>query len=308
MVEQLDVPIIDFSVYSETGVVGSEGERQLLAKELCQALGTVGFCYLKNHGFSTAKEQSFFKESSEFFQLPKEVKRKYARQSTTNHGWVHIEGETLNPDRPGDLKEVFNICHHSVTKDLPEEPPNFKTSCEQFFDECMKLTGSVLDALSIGLKLKVKFLKKCHSSMGKKNSFTTLRTLFYPCQAPAFKAGQICCGEHSDYGTITLLFQDDVGGLQALRKDGVYVDVKPVPGTIVLNIGDALQRWSADQLVATKHRVVPESQIQKQTSRQSIVFFVHPDDDVMMECLDGSRKYEPITSGEYTRQRFNATY
>lgn len=88
-----------------------------------------------------------------------------------------------------------------------------------------------------------------------------------------------------------------------------YVPATPIPGTMVVNIGDLMQRWTADGLVATKHRVcIPEIETKKSISRQSMAFFVHPDDDYLIKCLDGSNKYEPITSLDYLNYRFSVSY
>ncbi|CAB4042505.1 UPF0676 -like [Paramuricea clavata] len=122
------------------------------------------------------------------------------------------------------------------------------------------------------------------------------------------KEGQIRLGEHSDYGTITLLFQDQSGGLEIRQEQG-FVSARPIEGTILVNIGDLLQRWTNDKLVSTRHRVViPKEELRRQTARQSVVLFVRPDNDVVIECLDGSGHYPPITALDYLNQRLNATY
>ncbi|KAK2179126.1 hypothetical protein NP493_511g00014 [Ridgeia piscesae] len=129
------------------------------------------------------------------------------------------------------------------------------------------------------------------------------------------KPNQIRCGEHSDYGSITLLFQDDVGGLQVaylfnLRtRDGQFVPATPKTGTIYVNVGLLLQRWTSDKLIATVHRVViPEAPSDREKVRMSIAYFVQPDPDCLVQCLDGSDKYEPITSLEFLKMKLKATY
>lgn len=88
-----------------------------------------------------------------------------------------------------------------------------------------------------------------------------------------------------------------------------YVPATPIPGTIIVNIGDIMQRWTADSLIATKHRVsIPEVETKKRLSRQSMAFFVFPDDDYVIECLDDSNKYEPTTTHDYMHYRFSVTY
>ena len=78
---------------------------------------------------------------------------------------------------------------------------------------------------------------------------------------------------------------------------------------MIVNIGDLMQRWTSDTLVATKHCVrIPEAETRKMLTRQSFVFFGHPDDDYEVKCLDGSDKYEPITGLGYLNYRFSLTY
>ena len=83
----------------------------------------------------------------------------------------------------------------------------------------------------------------------------------------------------------------------------------PIPGTVLVNIGDLMQRWTSDSLLATKHRVlVPEEEFRKRKYRQSIAFFVLSDDDFIVKCLDGSEKYEPISSLDCLNYRFSISY
>ncbi|MBN3307812.1 YQK1 protein, partial [Amia calva] len=134
---------------------------------------------------------------------------------------------------------------------------------------------------------------------GDKNP-TGLRTLYYPpVDRSSVKEGQIRCGEHSDYGSITLLFQSS--------EAGVYISAPPIPGTVLINIADLMQRWTCDRFVSAKHRVLLPADDDK-TTRQSMPFFVHPDDDAIISCFDGSNKYPPINSLDYLNERFYASY
>ncbi|XP_063404384.1 uncharacterized protein LOC134687855 [Mytilus trossulus] len=150
------------------------------------------------------------------------------------------------------------------------------------------------------------FLRKCHSFIGKKGNISNIRSIFYPAVSQtSTKERQVRCGEHSDYGTLTLLFQDNIGGLEVKSRDGEYIPVPPIPGTIVVNIGDLMQRWTSDKLIANKHRVlIPTEEMKQRVDRQSIAFFVNPDENATIRCLDNSNKYEPITSRDYLNQRF----
>ncbi|RAL64891.1 hypothetical protein DID88_001486 [Monilinia fructigena] len=154
----------------------------------------------------------------------------------------------------------------------------------------------------------------------------TLRLLHYPpAKASVFRENklQVRAGEHTDYGSITLLFQDDRGGLQVKSPKGTFVDATPVPGTVVVNAGDLLARWSNDLIKSTLHRVVEPPPKEGQEigeegvypARYSMAYFCNPNFDRMIEAIEGTyggemgeRKYEGINSGEYLVQRLAATY
>ncbi|XP_013379800.1 UPF0676 protein C1494.01 isoform X2 [Lingula anatina] len=306
------VPIVDF--FGHDGVMKSLGT---IGAEIYSAFKSAGFVYLKNHGIAAPKIEAAFNVSREFFQLPVIVKQKYARPTDSNEGWVAVERESLNPERPADLKEAFNFSKKENVKNcLPKEVTTFNPVLADLFDEAQQLTFRVLEALDEGMpgNVNVKIdniFTNSHKLIGKPGNATGLRSLYYPALDPegSIKPGQVRCGEHSDYGSITILFQDDIGGLEVQRVDGMYVPAPPIPGTVLVNVGDLMQRWTADQIKSTKHRVlIPEKELLMRQVRQSIAFFVQPDDNFLITCLDGSNKYEPVSSLDYLNMRFAATY
>lgn len=119
---------------------------------------------------------------------------------------------------------------------------------------------------------------------------------------------------------MTLLFQDDRGGLQVLSPNDTFVDATPIPGTIVVNAGDLLARWSNDLIKSTKHRVVEPPPKQGQDggpthpARYSIAYFCNPNFDKWIDAIPGTvkegeeKKYSGVNSGEYLIQRLTATY
>ncbi|XP_013409545.1 2-oxoglutarate-dependent dioxygenase mpl2-like [Lingula anatina] len=138
---------------------------------------------------------------------------------------------------------------------------------------------------------------------------TAIRTLHYPPagQNRVFQSGQLRCGEHADYGSLTLLFQDSPG-LEIMTEAGKWIPVSPVAGTVVINIGDMLQRWSSDRLPSTRHRVTFGGKEEKSVPRQSLALFMNPDTDTVIRCLDGSDKYQPVTMKEYLAMKHKAAY
>lgn len=317
MVERT-IPVVDF------GVMGLDLDKppsldeesvRILADQIHIAFSTIGFVYLTNHGISEKEIAEVRQAGDGFFNLSTEVKKHFIRPTDgKNFGWVSLERESLNPSRPGDLKEAFNVCElHDETLRWPDqEVPEFKPVVTSFFNKCKDLAFRILDVIGIGLNLQEpSWLSQVHGAIGTLGNATALRLLHYPPLPDkcSIKPRQVRCGEHSDYGSITLLFQDEIGGLEVLPVDGEYTPATPIPKTVLVNIGDLMQRWTADKLISTKHRVlIPEEEVKQRTVRQSLAFFVHPDNEVMIESLDGSKKHPPITSMGYLQQRFAATY
>ncbi|XP_074614192.1 uncharacterized protein LOC141873957 isoform X2 [Acropora palmata] len=274
------IPIIDFGqvcIEPADNDCFSENNMQQLAEELQKAFRTVGFAYIKNHGIPSEKIASIFELGDYFFQLDDDIKQKYARPASgSGHGWVAFEREKVSSDRPADRKEAFNIT----------EPCNEQRDSEIF--------------------------AKTHKAMESTKNATTLRLLHYPSikEESDIKPGQIRCGEHTDYGSITLLFQDEMPGLEVLPLGyEEYIAAPPLPGAIVVNVADLMQRWTADKLKSTQHRVsIPAEEFHRHVPRRSLVFFVHPDDETLVKCLDGSEKYPAVTAHNYLWQRLNATY
>ncbi|XP_060561900.1 uncharacterized protein LOC132721597 [Ruditapes philippinarum] len=305
------IPVIDFDnigVHRKSKSIG-KNEIKHVGNLMKEAFTDVGFCYLKNHGIEQDMVDIYMDISREFFEQPEEEKIKHVREKDQNYGWVGVETEKLNPARPGDWKEAFNFHPAFDPNDWPSV--TFQQASRDMFLKCTELSYRVLDVLSVGLGLGDDFMRNAHKDIGTKDNPTTLRSVYYP-PIPSnldIKSGQIRLGEHTDWGTITLLFQDDIGGLEVEIPGKGFVPVTPIPGTIVVNTGDLMQRWTADKLLATRHRVVfPNKEEKKKKSRQSAVFFVDPHNEYIVECLDGSKKYEPISILEYLAYKFSLTY
>ena len=132
----------------------------------------------------------------------------------------------------------------------------------------------------------------------------------YPPQHESADEGQYGAAEHTDYGTITILWQDDVGGLQVKNRSRDWIDAPTIADAFVINIGDMLARWSNDLFVSTPHRVVNASG----RERFSIPVFYDPDYDTVVECLancassDNPPRYPPIIAGDYITGRYDDTY
>ncbi|KAG9330254.1 hypothetical protein JZ751_026016 [Albula glossodonta] len=184
----------------------------------------------------------------------------------------------------------------------------FRERQVSFFLHCKDLSLRVLRVMALSLGLDADLFLSKHRLIGSEGNGSTLRTLYYPpVRAEVVKEGQLRCGEHSDYGTITLVFQSQEGGLQVLSRSGEFISAPSIPGTVLINIADLMQRWTGDIFISAIHRVLlpPPGDL---STRQSLAFFVQPDDEALITCCDGSEKYPPVKSVDYLMERFRDSY
>ncbi|XP_065139137.1 uncharacterized protein [Paramisgurnus dabryanus] len=308
----MEIPIVDFSVYERENTHVSDDKLEKLVEELRSAFTDVGFVYLKNTGIHQEEVDKVMSVSKKFFSLPEYKKAPFTRGSFScngNHGWISLKTESLNPRRPGDLKEAFNTASLSANINWPSEGvEDFRDIQVSFFLRCKDLSLRVLRVMALGLDLDADVFLKAHKHIGTDVNRTTLRTLYYPPVKSEFVTqDQLRCGEHSDYGSITLVFQSPEGGLQVLSRTGEYISAPAIPGTVLVNIADLMQRWTSDLYVSAVHRVLlpPEGD---SNTRQSLAFFVQPDDEAIVSCCDGSDKYPPVNSLDYLLSRFKDSY
>ncbi len=293
----LIIPVIDLTAFSN----GNAATRQAVVKQIYQACHEIGFMYLQNSGISKNLINQVFTHSKSFFNLPLEVKQKQAwSDEFSNTGYVGIERERLNPNNPGDLKEALNVNKQAAV--------GIDTSIVTFYDSCTELANTILQAYALALELPENYFTTRHNQQNH-----TLRLLHYPPLQTPVKPGQVRAGEHSDYGTITLLFQDDIGGLEVQTTSGEWIAAPAIPDTVIVNTGDLMQRWTNHVFCSTKHRVMIPSDNRVKQSRYSIAFFCHPNDDSEITCLESCQKeqspiYPPILAGEYLLSRLQASY
>lgn len=223
-----------------------------------------------------------------------------------------------------DLKETMEIGREGV-EDLPNRWPDhldddgraFKKTMLSFFDMCNSLHKQIMRAVALGMRLPELFFEEFLNQ-----DDNNLRLLHYPpVRKEIFRRNprQVRAGEHSDYGSITLLFQDRHGGLQARSPRGTFVDITPVADAIVVNAGDLLARWSNDTIKSTRHRVIEppkpageeseNDQRDSYPSRYSIAYLCNPNNDKLIDALPGTygeavpKKYSGITAADYLTQR-----
>ncbi|KAK3942411.1 hypothetical protein QBC46DRAFT_380158 [Diplogelasinospora grovesii] len=328
----LVIPLIDFSKFLD----GDEDEKLATAKAILHGFQTAGFIYLKNIPITHQTRAHVFDTSAKYFRLPIETKLAHAWTTPeANRGYSAPGREKVTQltdvsevdkirNAVPDIKESLEIGREGEpghpnrwpAEEADGELHGFKTVMMDFFDQCKALHVEVMRAIAVGMGLDPMFFDT-FVDVGD----NTLRLLHYPAvDKKVFQVnpGQVRAGEHSDYGSITLLFQDSRGGLQIKSPNGKFVDARPIEDTCVVNAGDLLARWSNDTIKSTIHRVVEpphaEADGDVHPARYSIAYFCNPNFTSHIEALPGTyateteKKYEGINSGEYLVQRLTATY
>jgi isopenicillin N synthase-like dioxygenase len=352
------IPVVDFTKATN----GTREEKEYVARQIDDAFRTVGFVYLKNHGvpldmiqecFTWVRLSTLFTvfppttnltpllQSATLCALPPSTKmlaphppggahhRGYSAPGVEKVSQHEYDINELNKLRSvPDFKESFESGNEHDTAQPNIWPPDsalpgFRAFMQDYFTVCADLVHRVLDSLSIALNVPHPGLSATHAA-----SLFQLRLLHYP----AVAAGELTqhrrsrINAHSDFGTLTLLFQDGVGGLEVEdpAQQGRFRAADPVEGTVLVNVGDLMARWSNDRWRSTVHRVglprgfpgtekgeggdgiVPD--------RYSIPFFATADPETVVEalpgCWDGERlkRYESVTAWGYVQMRMAALY
>ncbi|WP_305983861.1 isopenicillin N synthase family oxygenase [Roseibium sp. MMSF_3544] len=312
---QVDIPVVDLKPLS----AGTEGGLQEVADAIGRAARDIGFFYVKNHGIDAALIERTFSASHALFALPLDAKMALTKDFfKTNRGYVPQEGENLNPGTPPDLKEAFNIGL-DLSADDPRitggEPframnqwpdiPGWRDTLLAYFEAVWALGREMHRAIAVDLGAAPDFFEDKLDA-----PLATLRLLHYPPHPESAMDGQIGAGVHTDYGNVTFLLPDAVGGLEVQRRDGAWLKAPRIDGTFICNIGDCLMRWSNDTYVSTPHRVINSGE----RDRYSIAFFLDPNPDAIVSCLpgcmseDNPARYPAISGADYLRSRLDATY
>ena len=255
----------------------------------------------------------------DFFARPDAEKLHIDITQTQHHrGYGAIATEQLDPSRPSDLKETFDMGlhlpaeHPEVLAGKPLRGPNrhpdlagWQALLEQHYLDMHELAKTLLRAMALALGIERDFFDRRFEQ-----PISVLRLIHYPPRQTASSAAQQGAGAHTDYGCVTLLYQDDAGGLQVQNLQGEWIDAPPIDGTFVVNIGDMLARWSNDRYKSTPHRVISPLGV----DRYSMPFFAEPHPDTEISCLPGCQspehpaKYAPISCRDYMLSRFAETY
>ncbi|RWP28624.1 2-oxoglutarate and iron-dependent oxygenase domain-containing protein [Mesorhizobium sp.] len=303
------IPVVDIAPLLD----GSN--KQAVAKQIRWALSNTGFMYVKNHGIPQEFVDSVFDVSRRFFDLPMPQKMELhvSKSDVALRGYIEPFGENTDPGKTKDLKECFDIGPERPTLEgpffgsnqWPSTLPEFSELTYAYHQKMVVLAKTLLKGIALSLNL-----RENHFENLMRNPISIQRLLHYPPQGGYVGENIIGIGAHTDYGNLTILAQDDVGGLQVMNRDGDWVEGTPIHGTFVINIGDLIQRLTNDVYLANMHRVVNTTG----RERYSIPFFIDADFDAVIEplasCVTDSnpRRYKPVTCGDHKFGRFAASY
>ncbi len=319
------IPLIDIGPFLDGTPEGIEQ----VGAEVDRACTEIGFFQITGHGVPDELIDDVYDSAKAFFHLSEQDKQVAAQPAPDQvRGWSGVGKEglsySLGEEAPGDLKEKMDMgppgidatdpyftCEeagpHFAPNVWPDQPEGMRQIWETYFETMSGLSASIMSMFAVGLGLPIDFFDdkiNHHISM--------LRALHYPNQPNEPLPGQLRAGAHSDYGSLTIVRQEDrPGGLQVFGKGGEWLDVPAVPGALVVNIGDLMAEWTNDKWVSTLHRVVnPPRELADDADRISLVFFHQPNYDAVIECLPTvlgpgeEPRYEPVTSGQHLYDKF----
>ncbi|KAI0546321.1 hypothetical protein F4679DRAFT_587665 [Xylaria curta] len=320
-----EIPVIDL----EPMFSSDFSERKKVSSAIRVAAVNNGFFYIKNHGIPSQTIARCKEQILNFMKQPLEMKElieshKYSkfyngylgRRKTqispsetvdVREGFTFRYSPELDPDHPKDISQVPDEIRRWIrgedfvwegTQHLPE----FKRDCVAYWSACLRLARKLVRMFALSLDLEEDYWDEKVTHPGADGVFN-----YYPARTQD-EVEQKCVGlgSHTDLQLFTLLWQDSVGGLQVLTREGQWIKAPPIEGTIVVNIGDYMMRLCNDIYKSTVHRVTNEST----QERVSMPFFFGLNfncvESVVPSCTSESNpaKYEPISCGDWCQKRF----
>lgn len=311
------LPLIDIADLRS----GDRAAREAVARRLGEACEQRGFFYVVNHGVDAALMDQVFACSQRFFALDEASKMQVdKRLSRCNRGYEPLRAQTLEAGAAPDLKESFYIGAEVPEDDprvqagrfntgpnqWPAQWPEFRRVMQAYYQQAYGLGATLIRGMALSLALPEHYFDAYLQ-----DAAATLRLLHYPPQPANPAPGEQGCGAHTDFGGLTLLLQDQAGGLQVWDAQAAgWIDAPPVPGAYVVNIGDLMARWTNDRYVSTLHRVINRSG----GDRYSVPFFftgnpLHPI-ACIPSCLDAGQtpKYPVVTVEQHQIACYQRTY
>jgi isopenicillin N synthase-like dioxygenase len=289
---------------------GESAKRDAFCTRLYEGLTRYGFIILVDHGVPTQLLASAYELSARFFAQDESTKRRYAQGP---RGYTPFRTEKAVGHKAADLKEFWQIGPERAgpTARGPTEPPNvWPDAPEGFRDTFLTLyralqeTGRLLlEALAPGLKTPQGFFSRMVD-----DGNSVLRLIHYPPIPADAEGGSLRSAPHEDINLLTLLVAAQGPGLELLDRDGRWLPVEAARDALIVDSGDMMARLTNDVVPATTHRVTNPAG--PNVSRYSMPFFMHPNSDVVLECLPScagaGAKYPPVRADEFLEERLRA--
>lgn len=301
------LPVIDFSNYGDEASLEA---RKRVARALRDACTDTGFFYLVNHGISAAEIDLAHDWGRVFFDLPREEKAK------CNFTPVGGKNPGANPDKEADQKETYSLPRPLLPGETEDAPvrtagrgrwpdpalmPGFREFLEPHIVKRIRVAQRLCRAFALSFGLPEDYLDAAHRFPSGSITYN-----YYPPLDPA-TVGRTQWGisPHTDYGTFSLLSQDELGGLEVRDSEGAWIDMPPIAGAFVVNVADLLARWTNGVYVSSLHRASNFNTHGR--ARISLPLFFNPYYKTVIECLPTCQgpgnppKYEPVEAGPYVQ-------
>lgn len=309
MPEFSELPILDISPLSGNSAI----EKEALARDFARIYGELGFGYITGHGIDPALIDAVFEQNRRFHDLPVTEKLKITLNEV-HRGYIPYDTSTdVNSDFAEVTRPNQSESFMMMRGDAVADPSVYLSGPNQWpdlpgFREVLEKYALALTAL--GDRLMRLALTAIGAGEGFMSAFDTpttwLRLLHYP-PSPAESPDDLYgSAPHCDFGCLTLLAQDAVGGLQVMPRGGDWIDAPHIPGTFVVNVGDMLNRLSNDRLLSTPHRVINRTG----QERYSVPFFYDPHVSTEIAPLPGTgkAKFESLKFGDFLRKELGDAY
>ncbi|ASJ76147.1 isopenicillin N synthase family dioxygenase [Granulosicoccus antarcticus] len=302
---QEPIPVIDISPLRR-------GEDpSAVAHALHAASQGLGFIYVKGHGIEPSSIEAARAAAYQFFRAPDEQKA-MVNVSAQHRGWLRPGGAKMQDNAAVDLKESFiwgyqdanghTESDHALRgpNQWPDSVPQLQSAAMDYFNQAHQVAYQLMRGFALGLNLPEDFfLRSCERPISR-GSF-----VYYPPQDVTQSEPQFGVGPHTDFGVLTVLCQDNVGGLQVQNVNGDWIEATPIKDTLIVNVGDLLSRWTDGAYKSTPHRVTNTSG----RERLSLVLAFDPDPDTLIDAREIYGKghqpaEEAITCGDYLLWRF----
>jgi len=305
------VPVIDITeLLADSGSAAAAPA----IEQIAGACSSWGFFQITNHGITDELIDDVWRQTKSFFAQPIDEKLKILRSRDNPWGFYHNELTKNQRDK----KQVFDFTRegqdpiYGKSNRRPAGRVQFRQTMQAYLVACTGLSLKLLEAFCVGLDLPARYM---HADFeGNHTGF--LRLNYYPVHDPIEGAddehqpvADLGVHHHSDAGALTVLLQDEVGGLQ-VHREGYWYDIPPTPGAIVINTGDMMQVWSNDIYHAPMHRVLAMDS----TDRYSLPFFFNPSAEARISPLpsvaneQNPSRYEPIEWRQFRGQRTDGDY